>query len=322
MRLSAPDAGKQPAVPTAQHHHIHVSTTGHAQVPAEPFNASAMHQLGSLQPSLHYQHAHEALDHQLPGSSSMHLLAGTAPHGQRHPSHSRHACGYAQQSSQTVGERAAPAYTPYHIPGLTAQQQAVKDLEDQELAGALRQRQNVYQVGYEIDEFGTLRLPQKAHPRMIPMKHVFAQRWQHQQEAANLSMSQLLAAVGEQNPLPVVGTESILDCHAACMAHPVHDVPGVSAPAANAKLPMTFQLSQAKQAMRKAETGSPKVSCTMSNGTEHSQLQDYKFTSWQMDQLATSSVVNDPFLEQYIDRLNENFDSSYWSMLEHLFAFQ
>lgn len=318
VKLTVPDGAQQPAQHAAQHHHIHVSAAGQPQPPADDLGTAAL-------PAMHLDQYGPGFSqqtcHQLPGSG-LPILEDLRHNRQQHPNHSRHRFEHAQHSSEAISERVAPAYTPYHIPGLTAQQQAVKDLEDQELAQALRQQQNVYQVGYDVDEFGTVQLPRHPHARVVPMKHVFAQRWQQQQQqAAQLSLSRLLLsdATVLEGQGPFAANGPMPDHQLAGMGQP-EDCLQTSVPAAQAKLPLRFQLSQAKQAMRKAESGSPNISCTMSNGPERSELQDGNFTAWQMEQLATSSAIHDPFVEQYIDGLNASFDTSYWSMLEHLIA--
>ena len=222
----------------------------------------------------------------------------------------------------------APCYTPYLVPGLTASQQAVKEREDQQLAQALRQQQNVFKVGYEVDEFGTLQVPQRPQPRTVPMKFVFAQRWQQQQAppAVQLSLQQLLlddaVPIQSQQPSCMPMPDPMQGCQPVGEGLSEMDLHVTTVPAATAKLPMRFQLSQAKQAMRKAESGSPNLPCGMLDGSQPSQLYDCRHAAWQLQQLANSSTVNDPFLEQYIDKQNEVFDSLYWSMLENLSAFQ
>lgn len=328
-RLTAPEAAQQAGEQPAQQRPVHSSSAAHGQ-------GSGSHGGMQNQPDSARQAPTSLLcqgsstceprEHQQPGCS-MPLLHSTAP-GQQ--SHSRPDC-YDQRQPGAGSQCVAPAYTPYHVPGLTPRQQAVKDQEDQELAQALRQQQNVFRVGYEVDEFGVLQLPQQSRPRAVSMKFVFAQRWQHQTpgpataQGAQLSMQQLLLEDGDaletQEPSAVMA-EPMLEDQQVNGSHAEYDLQMTSVPVAGTKLPMRFQLSQAKQAMRKAESGSPKISCTMSSASQNIHLQDGRHTAWQLEQLANSCVVNDPFVEQYIDKQNESFDGLYWSMLESLAPFQ
>lgn len=314
IRLNPPEGAQQSAQQPV-HQHPHGSTAGH--------------DIGSFaapQPARQCQPSCEPAQHQLPGEQSH---EDRAPGFQKHSQHSRHPHCYGQQSLCTASERLAPCYTPYLVPGLMASQQAAKDQEDLQLAQALRQQQNVFKVGYEVDEFGTLQVPQRLLPRTVPMKFVFAQRWQQPQQqappAVQLSLQQLLL----DDAVPVQALQSsclampepMQGCQPAGETPAEVDLHVTSAPAATAKMPMRFQLSQAKQAMRKAESGSPNLPCNVLDGFQSSQAYGCKHAAWQLQQLANSSTVNDPFLEQYFDKQNEVFDSLYWSMLESLSAF-
>lgn len=274
--------------------------------------------------------------HQQPGSrTSMADGAGTKQQQQQqHILHCKRArtVAHSEQSFCSVDEHLAPPYTPCDVVGLSSAQQQVKDQEEQQLAHTLRQQQNLFRVGYGMDEYGSLKLPEKPHPRTFSMKFVFAQRWTQQQQpavpqsadTAQLSMQQLLleddaVVLDHQRPssLPSVAMAAAGSRSGMARASQDQYLMMTNGNAA-AKVPVRFQLSQAKHAMRKAESGSPQLTPTLSSSNQLSHLEGGKHAAWQLDQLANSSAVNDPFLEDYIDRQNEDFDSIYWSMLETL----
>lgn len=220
---------------------------------------------------------------------------------------------------QAPEDSKAPPYVPCLVAGLTQAQQHVKAEEEQQLAEALRRQQNMFKAGYEMDDFGGVCLPHSKYTRTLSMKVVFAQRWQHEAQAARapadaaqLSMKQLLLdeAVQLENEQALVGE----------VVPSATQVPGQCAiPAAHAKLPMRFKLSEAKNAMRKAELGGPEMSST-SSGNQTPTGSDNRHTAWQVGQLQHTPLLNNAWVEYYIDRFNTDFDSSYWSMLEHLSA--
>ena len=218
----------------------------------------------------------------------------------------------------------APHYVPCVIPGLAPSHQLIKEQEEKELAQALRRQQNVYSAGYEMDALGAVRLPFGQYKRMISMKVVFAQRWQQKAQAAamanaaHLSMKQLLLDEAvqlevEQAPSGGQGSEDRLQQGALQM--PMHPEQVYKAPA---KLPV--RLSNLKNAMRKAELSGPELSTSTASGNLGSSAVDANHIAWQVEQLRNTSLLNDTWVEYYIDRFNLEFDTSYWSMLEHLSA--
>ena len=223
-----------------------------------------------------------------------------------------------QLQGQAVEDSEAPPYVPCVIPGLSSEQQRAKAQEEQQLAEALRRQQSVMVAGYEMDASGRLRVPsKKKYTRTMSMKAVFVQRWKHQAQAAKppadatqLSMKQLLLDEAIQLEL-----EQALPGNAT-LQHGAVQVPGTSG---IAKLPMRFKLSEVKNAMRKAELGGPELSST-SSGNHTPTASDDRHTAWQVQQLSNAPLLNNAWVEFYIDRFNADFDISYWSMLEHLSA--
>ena len=220
---------------------------------------------------------------------------------------------------QAPEDSKAPPYIPCVVPGLTQAQQDVKEEEERQLAEALRRQQNMFKAGYEMDDFGGVCLPHSKYTCTLSMKVVFAQRWQREAQAAKApadaaqrSMKQLLlddavhleseqALIGDVLPsaTPILGQSAM--------------------PVQHAKLPIRFKLSEVKNAMRKAELGGPELSST-SSGNHSPAGSDDRHTAWQVGQLQNTPLLNNAWVEYYIDRFNTDFDSSYWSMLEQLSA--
>ena len=219
---------------------------------------------------------------------------------------------------QPAKKRSAPPYTPCIVPGLTAAQEAVKAEQETRLAGSLRRQEDMLTAGYEMDDFGGIQRPPGQYIRMLSMKVVFAQRWQAQAaasaDAAPVSMKQLLLdeAVQLESQQALSG-EGWLQ-HGG--AH-LHSQSGAGALMAHAKPSIRFELSEVKNAMRKAELGGPEMFST-SSGNHASSVSDARHTAWQVEQLSNTPLLNNLWVEYYIDRCNMEFDDSYWSMLENL----
>lgn len=214
-----------------------------------------------------------------------------------------------------------PAYVSCLVHGLTPAQQLIKEREEQQLAQALQRQQNVYTAGYEMDEFGAVRLPGGQYKRMVSMKVVFAQRWQREAakaaapaNAGHLSMKQLLLDDAVQLEVQHAPGVAPLDCTPLPGAAQMQVQPGQ--PVHHAKLPI--RLSNLKNAMRKAELSGPELSSSTSSGNHGSSAADERHIAWQVGQLNNTPLLNNAWVEYYVDRFNTEFDNSYWSMLEHL----
>lgn len=220
----------------------------------------------------------------------------------------------------------APAYVPCVVPGLTPSQQLVKEQEEEELAQALRRQQNVYTAGYEMDDFGAVRLPTGQYKHVVSMKVVFAQRWQREAKAAapanaaQLSMKQLLLDEAVQPEVELASNVATAECRLpqGALQKPLQPERQLMAAPANAKLPI--RLSNLKNAMRKAELGGPELSSSTSSGNHGQNSADDKHLAWQVGQLSNTPLLNNVWVEYYVDRFNTDFDSSYWSMLDSLSA--
>ena len=227
---------------------------------------------------------------------------------------------HLEEVPQQAGEKArAPrAYTPCILPGLTPAQQAVKAEQETRLAETLRRQEDMLTAGYEMDNFGEIQIPPGQYTRVLSMKVVFAQRWQAQAaasaDAAPMSMKQLLLDEAVQ-----VESEQALSGEGLLQHGDVQlpSLSGAGALMAHAKLPLRFELSEVKNAMRKAELGRPEMSST-SSGNHASSASDARHTAWQVEQLSNTPLLNNLWIEYYIDRCNMEFDDSYWSMLENL----
>lgn len=206
------------------------------------------------------------------------------------------------------------AYMACVVPGLTAAQELVKAEQETQLAEKLRRQQNMFVGGYEMDDFAGLHLPQGKYTRMLSMKLVFAKRWRREAQtavpvgAASLSGKQLLSVDGVQ-----LEREHALDGDQPGAAQ----LPGQSG--AHAKLPIRFKLAEVKNAMRKAELGGPEMPTT-SSSIHTPTASELRHTAWQVDQLSNTPLLNNLWVEYYIDRFNKDFDESYWSMLENFSA--
>ena len=225
-----------------------------------------------------------------------------------------------QHSWQAADNGSAPPYVPCAVPGLTTVQELVKAQQETQLAEALHCQQNMLVGGYEMDHLGGLQLPHGKYTRMISMKIVFAQRWRHDAQsatvaaAAPLSLKQLLL-----DPAVQLECEQALSGNGVLQQDAVQLASQSRAPTASAKLPIRFKLAEVKNAMRKAELSAPEMSST-SCGNHTLTASDVKHTAWQLEQLSNTPVLNNPWVEHYVDRVNIQFDESYWSMLENLSA--
>ena len=243
------------------------------------------------------------------------------------PSVRQHRLGkLTQQAGDGIGT--APAYTPCIVPGLTAAQEVVKAEQEAQLAEALRRQENMFVAGYVMDDFGELQLPHGQYTRMLSMKVVFAQCWQHEAQAAAPVPAAATAAAATAAPLSMkqLMDETVqLECEQAlCEDGLLHQggaqLPsqlGAGVPAADAKAPIRFKLSEVKNAMRKAESSGPETSST-SSGRLASTASDVRHAAWQVEQLSNTPLLNNLWVEHHIDRCNTEFDDSYWSMLENL----
>lgn len=247
------------------------------------------------------------------GGSLVGRLPGDAlfPGSLSPPSVGQHPLG---KLTQQAGDRGtAPSYTPCIIPGLNAAQEAVKAEKEAQLAERLRRQANMFVAGYEMDDFGELQLPRGQYTRMLSMKVVFAQRWQHEAQAAQLSMKQLLDETVQLECEQALCGDDLLHHGGAQLPSQL----GAGAPVADAKPPIRFKLSEVKNAMRKAESSGPETSST-SSGKPAPTASDFKHAAWQVEQLSNTPLLNNLWVEYHIDKCNTEFDDSYWSMLENL----
>ncbi|KAL3139818.1 hypothetical protein ABBQ38_004116 [Trebouxia sp. C0009 RCD-2024] len=215
---------------------------------------------------------------------------------------------------QAVDQGDGPPYIACVVPGLTAAQELVKAEQEAQLAEQLRRQQNMFVAGYEMDDFGGLQLPRSKYTPVLPMKIVFAQRWQREAQATMPAGAASLSA--KQHDVVQLGRQQALD-RAQPGAAALHGQSG--AYATHAKLPLRFKLAEVKNAMRKAEQGGPEMSTT-SGGICTPTASELRHTAWQVDQLSNTPILNNLWVEYYIDRFDKDFDDSYWSMLENLSA--
>lgn len=219
---------------------------------------------------------------------------------------------------QAVNKDNAPPYTTCIVPGLTAAQEAVKAEQETQLAETLCRQENMLVAGYEMDDFGALHIPRGQYTRMLSMKVVFAQRWQRQAaaspDAAPMCKKQLLLDEAVQPERGQALSGEGLPQHGAVQ------LPGQSSAGAlmpHAKSPIRFKLAEVKNAMRRAELAGPeKLSTSSSNHA--SSASDARHTAWQVEQLSNTPLLNNLWVEYYIDKCNTEFDNSYWSILENL----
>ena len=211
----------------------------------------------------------------------------------------------------------APAYVSCVVPGLTPSQQLVKDREEQELVQALRRQHTLYKAGYELDDNGSVQLPRGQYKHMVSMKVVFAQRWQHKARTAHLSMKQLLLDPAIQ--LEVEQASGVLPAEGRLPQGALQVAAQSEQPAVpHAKVPI--RLANLKNAMRKAELSGPELSSSTSSGIHVAEAADNRHIAWQVGQLSNTPLLNNVWVEHYVDKFNTEFDSSYWAMLEHLSA--
>ena len=208
----------------------------------------------------------------------------------------------------------APAYVSCVVPGLTPSQQLVKDREEQELVEALRRQHSLYKAGYELDDNGSVQLPRGQYKHMVSMKVVFAQRWQHKARTAHLSMKQLLLDPAIQ--LEVEQASGVLPAEGRLPQGALQVAAQPAVP--HAKVPI--RLANLKNAMRKAELSGPELSSSTSSGIHVAKAADNGHIAWQVGQLSNTPLLNNVWVEHYVDKFNTEFDSSYWAMLEYLSA--
>lgn len=219
---------------------------------------------------------------------------------------------------QAANKADAPPYTTCIVPGLTAAQEAVKAEQETQLAETLRRQENMVVAGYE-DDFGALHIPRGQYKRMLSMKVVFARRWQREAQAASPDAAprckkRLLLDGGVQPEGEQALSGEGLPQHGAVQ---LPSQSNAGAPMPHAKSPIRFKLSEVKNAMRRAELAGPeKLSTSSSNHA--SSASDARHTAWQVEQLSNTPLLNNLWVEYYIDKCNMEFDSSYWSMLENL----
>ncbi|DBB06660.1 TPA: hypothetical protein ACH3X1_012172 [Trebouxia sp. C0004] len=211
----------------------------------------------------------------------------------------------------------APAYVSCVLPGLTPSQQLVKDREEQELLQALRHQRPLYKAGYELDDNGSVQLPRGQYKHMVSMKVVFAQRWQHKARTAHLSMKQLLLDPAIQ--LEVEQASGVLPAEGRRPQGALQVAVQSEQPAVpHAKVPI--RLANLKNAMRKAELSGPELSSSTSSGIHVAEAADNRHIAWQVGQLSNTPLLNNVWVEHYVDKFNTAFDSSYWAMLDHFSA--
>ena len=203
------------------------------------------------------------------------------------------------------------------VPGLTPSQQLVKDREERELVQALRRQHPLYKAGYELDDNGSVQLPRGQYKHMVSMKVVFAQRWQHKARTAHPYMRQLLLDPAMQ--LEVEQASGVLPAEGRLPQGALQAVAQPVQPAVpHAKEPI--RLANLKNAMRKAELSGPELSSSTSSGIHVAESADNGHIAWQVGQLSNTPLLNNVWVEHYVDAFNTEFDSSYWAMLEYLSA--
>ncbi len=211
----------------------------------------------------------------------------------------------------------APVYVSCVVPGLTPSQQLVKDREEQELVQALQRQHPLYKAGYELDDNGSVQPPRGQYKHMVSMKVVFAQRWQHKARSAHLSMKQLLLDPAIQ--LEVEQAPGVLPAEGRLPQGALQVAAQPEQPALpHAKVPI--RLANLKNAMRKAELSGPELSSSTSSGIHVAEALDSGHVAWQVGQLSNAPLLNNVWVEHYVDKFNTEFDSSYWAMLEYLSA--